>query len=106
MPDLPACRSIASRKPKRSGAEGASLEEKSLEAAVDDERLAADVARTFGGQEAHDVAELARLAPAAERDLAQALLGRPVGIEVGEPTGLDADRRDADDGGSRCPAPA
>src|SRR5256885_1463389 len=73
-------------------------EQRALKAAVDDERLTADVARPLGGQEAHDVAELLRLAPAAQRDVGQVVLPRPVRIELLETRRRDPSRRDAVDG--------
>src|SRR4051812_42543853 len=72
-------------------------EERLLQAAVDDECLARDVARALRRDEADDVAELARVAPAAERDLAQCLLCRPLWIEILEARRLDASGRDAVD---------
>src|SRR4051794_34260522 len=72
-------------------------EEGLLQAAVDDECLARDVASALRGDEADDVAELARVAPAAEGDLAQCLLGRPLRIEIFEARRLDAPGRNAVD---------
>ena len=60
----------------------AHLEEDALQAAVDDERLAADVARAVGGEEADDVAELLRRAPAASGISASCRLGRAVRVEL------------------------
>src|SRR5258705_12491934 len=74
------------------------LEERPLQPAVDDDRLAADVARPVGGEEADDVAELLRRPPAAQRDLRELLLGRPAGVELVESRGRDAPWRHAVDG--------
>src|SRR5436309_1321221 len=48
-------------------------------------------------EEADDVAELARLAPAAQRDVAEVGVGRPVRIQMLEACGRDAARSDAVD---------
>ena len=59
-------RAAASAPDERAGRERARLKTANLlQPAVDDERLAGDVARAVGGEEADDVAELARRAPAA-----------------------------------------
>ena len=67
------------------GVRSLASKERSLQAAVDDDRLPGDVARAVGREEADDVAELARVAPAAQRDLRSVLLGRSVRIELVEP---------------------
>ena len=53
-----------------------------------------------GGKEACDVSELARRAPAAERNLGEVGLARPVGVQVRESRRVDAARRHTVDGDS------
>src|SRR5437773_915853 len=77
-------------------AEGA-LKEGPLRSAVDDDRLSADVGRARRGEKADDVPELARLAPAAKRDVGEHLGGRSFWVEVGQPIGGDAPGCDAVD---------
>ena len=72
-------------------------EERALEAAVDDERLPCHVARAVRREKADDVAELARFAPAAQRDLREIGLRRAVRIELVDAGGFDAAWRDAAD---------
>ena len=85
----------ADRDPERGDA-GLS-KQRLLQPAVDDDRLSRDVARAVGGEEAHDVAELARRAPAAQRDLLELLGRRAAGIELVEARRGDAAGRDAVD---------
>src|SRR5215204_4895979 len=66
--------------------------------AVDPERSAGDVRGAVGGEEADDVADLARSPEAAERDRLQILLARPVGIDLLDPVGIDPAGRDGIDG--------
>src|SRR5712691_5611961 len=73
------------------------LVERPLQASVDDHRLAADVARALGREEADDVAELLRIAPAAQRDRGDVLRRRASGVELLEPCRRDPSRRDAVD---------
>src|SRR5205085_9720691 len=84
------------RQPGR-GEQACHLEESLLQPAVDDDRLAADVARALGGEKADDVAELLRLAPPAQRDVGQLLLLRAFGVQLLEARGRDAARCDTVD---------
>ena len=68
-------------------------------AAVDLHGRAGDVGGPVGGEEADDVAELARRADAPERDLGELRRGRPVGaVELGHARRVDPAGRDAVDG--------
>ena len=68
-------------------------------AAVDQDGRAGDVRGAVGGEEADDVAELARRAEPAERDLRELLRRRPVvAVELGHARRVDPPGRDAVDG--------
>src|SRR2546430_16741577 len=74
---------------------GAASEERPLQPAVDRDGLPRDVPGAVAGEKADDVAELARLAPAAPRDVGEVGIARAVRIEMLEARGPEAPRCDA-----------
>src|SRR3954463_15880222 len=65
---------------------------------VDPESGPGDVRGAVGGEEADDVADLARGPQAAERDRLEVLLARPVRIDLLDPVGVDPAGGDGVDG--------
>src|SRR6185295_20311388 len=79
------------------GGEPCRLEKASREAAVDHHGRAGDVAGAVGGEEARDVAELLRRAPATDRNLLQVGLGRALRIKLCKTRRVDSAGSDAVD---------
>src|SRR6476620_11056154 len=65
------------------------------EGAVDQHHRAADVGGTVGAEEGDDVADLAGRAQALERNRSEIVGRRAVRVDLADPLGVDASRRDA-----------